>query len=545
MRINLNRFLIVILTSMMLATSVSGQEPAPVETTLVQLTSPAATTPQDKTTQRKTVRRTTPPVAKVTVIPSQAQIAPQVVTIVHRLSGLKMLRLLVRQAGERGTVATIDPLSMKDDAHASVFAGWTMDDGKTITARLPQAAAEIDFLRLPADQDTIKDDLFATEATTARAARPDLTVITGDGQRLAARYVGLDGQTGLSVLQVIGLTAPPPLSAVGENLVEGQLVQLFAPERTTPAGEATPGTTYVQVGEIQAKVSTVARSRSGKLERLLVSSDKLSPVIIGGIACDESGNTIGIVEAVVGNYARIVPAENVRAATRRVLERQASVPRPVLGVRGESVELAGRAAFLAYGWREDQLNQLFANHIGILLTSVMPETPAALAKLRPGDVIVRVNQGDVKSAEEFSSLLSQVGSGEQVQFFVRRPDSSAPLPVDVTLGSSFEPIFKWPFDVPLTTAMGGLESLGIETVGLTPKAASSLGARHGLLVVFVRPATAAARGGIREGDLIESIDGRALRSGAWAFTFLGRQRKHVLSVIRDREKKQVVLESVE
>lgn len=540
MKIYLHRLPVVVLAVMMSGTVVSAQGPAPAVTTSVQSPSPSSTSSPEETQPRKPVRRPTTQVSRVTVIPSEAQIAPQVVTIVHRLSGLKMLRLLIRQAGERGTLAVIDPLSMTADAHASIFAGWALDDGKTIAARLPQAAAEIDFIRVPIIEG---GDAFTAPLTTPRA-RPDLTVITGDGRRLAARYVGLDGQTGLSVLQVSGLTAPPPAPG-GEKLIEGQRVQLFAPERTTPAGEALRGTTYVQVGEIQTAVANVTRSRSGGLERLIVRGAKLSPVFIGGVACDELGNTLGIVEAVVGNTARIVPAENIRAATRRVLERQASVPRPILGVRGEAVEFAGRAVFRAHGWREDQLTQLIENQVGILLTSIMPGTPAAQAKLHPGDVIVRVNQGDVKSAEEFSFLLSQAGSGEQVQFFVRRPDSPAPVPIDVKLGGSFEPIFMWPFDVPVTTASDGLEALGVETVGLSPKAASGLGGRHGLLVVSVRPESAAARGGMREGDLIESIDGRVLRSGAWAFTFLGRQKKHVLSVIRDREKKQVVLETVE
>jgi len=540
MKIYLNRVALVALAVMMFGTVVSAQGPAPA-VTAPQSPPPASTSPAEKTQPRKLVRRPTTQVAKVTVIPSQAQIAPQVVTIVHRLSGLKLLRLLIRQQGERGTLAVIDPLSMTDDAHASIFAGWALDDGKTIAARLPQAAAEIDFIRVPVIEG---GDVFTTPLTTPRA-RPDLTVITGDGRRLAARYVGLDGQTGLSVLQVTGLTAQPPAPPGGEKLIEGQRVHLFAPERTTPAGERLPGTTYVQVGEIQAAVESVTRSRSGRLERLIVRAAKLSPVFTGGIACDETGNTLGIVEGVLGNTARVVPAEDVRAATRRVLERQASVPRPILGVRGESVEFTGRAAFLAHGWREDQLKQLIESQIGIFLTSVMPGTPAAQAKLHPGDVILRVNQRDVNSAEEFSGLLRQAGSGEQVQFFVRRPDLSAPVSIDVKLGSSFEPIFTWPFDVPLTTAPDGLEALGVETAGLSTKAASRLGGRHGLLVVSVRPESAAARGGVLEGDVIESIDGRALRSGAFAFTFLGRQKKHVLSVIRDREKKQIVLEPVE
>ena len=56
--------------------------------------------------------------------------------------------------------------------------------------------------------------------------------------------------------------------------------------------------------------------------------------------------------------------------------------------------------------------ELFEKQIGILLTSVLPGTPAAAAKLRAGDVIVRVNQDEVKSAEEFSTLLCDIGSGD-------------------------------------------------------------------------------------------------------------------------------------
>jgi len=44
--------------------------------------------------------------------------------------------------------------------------------------------------------------------------------------------------------------------------------------------------------------------------------------------------------------------------------------------------------------------------------------------------------------------------------------------------------------------------------------------------------------------VIESIDGRLARAGARAF-MLARQKKHVVSLVRDREKKQVVVETVE
>src|SRR5204862_3256646 len=96
------------------------------------------------------------------------------------------------------------------------------------------------------------------------------------------------------------------------------------------------------------------------------------------------------------------------------------------------------------GWREDQATDLIKDEIRILLMSVTPKTPASLAKLQAGDIIMRVNQKDVKSAEEFSNLLGRAGSGEQVEFTVKRPNALTSLEVPVTLGSSFSSKFDVP-----------------------------------------------------------------------------------------------------
>ena len=309
-----------------------------------------------------------------------------------------MLRFLLRQGGEPGTVYTIDPEAISSDAHASIIAGWALDDGKTIAVRLPQAGAELEFAEFPGlrcrdEGPNGRDQLNAFAAAVPALAEPDLTVITRDGRKLRARYVGLDGETGLSVLQVNVVVMPPATEEVARKLAQGQAVQIFAPERTTPEGEGSSRNIYVKVGEVDTKIAALAHSSAGKLQQLTVRGAKLSPLVIGGVACDEAGNTLGIVEAMEGDDARIVPADTIRAAARRVLERQASVPRPLLGVVGEPVEFAARAAFLAHGWHEDQLTELLQKHLGILLTAVRPGTPAALAKLHPGDVIVPRQSG--------------------------------------------------------------------------------------------------------------------------------------------------------
>jgi C-terminal processing protease CtpA/Prc len=98
----------------------------------------------------------------------------------------------------------------------------------------------------------------------------------------------------------------------------------------------------------------------------------------------------------------------------------------------------------------------------------------------------------------------------------------------------------------VTPTPNGLQQFGVETMALSPKVASQLGAQGGLLVVAVQPESRAAKGGLREGDVIETIDGRGVGRGAWTFGFpFNRRQKHVVSLVREREKKQVILEPVE
>jgi membrane-associated protease RseP (regulator of RpoE activity) len=469
------------------------------------------------------------------VVPNENQLAPQVVTVIHRLSGVKLLRLLQRQSGENFTIDTIDPETLMSDAHASILVGWALEDGKTIAARLPQAFAEIDVTDSP---ETRARALAAAAGAPSMLMRPrlepDLTVITREGQRFRAHLVGVDGETGLSIMQLIGKLPPPPPAVQPLEVKRGQQIEIFTPQPLHQDLQNSARNTYVQVGKVEATIA-LAGPAAPPADKL-VASGKFSPSVIGGIACDNSGNTVGIVDAIESDSLSILPAVTVQAATKRVLARQASVPRPWLGVQGEPLEVAGAAALLAHGWRDDQVKDLLADPVGIFLTTVKPKTPAAFANLQAGDVIVRVNEDQIKSADEFSDLLGKAGSGEQVKLTVRRPASTTPVEVPVTLGASFGPAVQWSFAFAAPPMpLSGFERWGMQTLGL------GNGGENGLVVVAVRPESVAARGGIREGDVIESVDGQVVGRRGYTFA-LTAQKKHTVSIVRDREKKQVVLE---
>src|SRR5262249_49793218 len=258
-----------------------------------QVPDPVASTPQPAVVaqeQEKPVRKPSrrPPPGRVTVIPSRYPVAPQVVTIIHRLSGVKVLRFLLRQSGQNGIVETIDPDTVDGDAHASIIAGWALDDGKTITARLPQAAAEIEIREFEGPLTDPKTAILTGTPFTLMRPRvePDLTVVTREGRKLKARLIGLDAATGLSVMQIAGTLAQmSPQPQITTTLVDGQAVQIFAPEPTKPECEAPALNTYVTVGKIDATISRMNQEGSEYFDKFVVRGAEFSPDAIGGVAC--------------------------------------------------------------------------------------------------------------------------------------------------------------------------------------------------------------------------------------------------------------------
>jgi S1-C subfamily serine protease len=57
----------------------------------------------------------------------------------------------------------------------------------------------------------------------------------------------------------------------------------------------------------------------------------------------------------------------------------------------------------------------------VVVTDVTDLSPADDANLRAGDVIMRVNDHDVTSEQEFKDAISRVRSGSMVRFYIYRP----------------------------------------------------------------------------------------------------------------------------
>jgi serine protease Do len=490
--------------------------------------------------------------------------APQVVTILHSLNGLKVFRLLIRYQGQVEAIANLDEaFKIAGEVHTNVIAGLALDDGHTIAAWLPEAEAEmpppaIYFApRVPAPPQPPSTGAAAKgllpPGVAPMAARgvpaisipgnllepADLRVITRDGKRIMGRYVGLDGLTGLSLITLTDGSLPQTVDSKEETITVGQRLRVIGPQPAPRTEMSARTPMYVRIGETEAMVISVSRSPSGGVARVKIKSMKLSPANIGGIAINDAGETLGIVAAVEGSEATIVPVALVRMAAKRVMARQASVPRPWLGIRGEPIGAVSLARILRVGWQLERARELTEKRQGILLTSVAPGSPAALAKLKPGDVILTVNNGYVRNADDFSWLLDEAGPEIPVLFTVARPGTDYSEALEIKLSESPDPLFGLPtFEKYIEKAFkpGSLMAEGIETIALKPRVALRFGSTGGLLVVSVQPSTDAFKAGLRAGDVIESIDGQTVFSSAAAITPKPPGVSSTCVVVRNKEK---------
>src|SRR5919205_1434328 len=105
-------FAVVVIPS--LATAASAQTPPAVPSRPPTVTMPKTPAPVAKpeTEQTDKAEKRRPGVAttrqaRVKMAPDQERVAPQIVTVVHRLNGLTLLRRVLRESGEPGTVATV------------------------------------------------------------------------------------------------------------------------------------------------------------------------------------------------------------------------------------------------------------------------------------------------------------------------------------------------------------------------------------------------------------------------------------------------------
>ena len=200
---------------------------------------------------------------------------------------------------------------------------------------------------------------------------------------------------------------------------------------------------------------------------------------------------------------------------------------------------------------------------GVELTSVDPESAAAKAGLKEGDVVLEYNGQHVEGWEQLRRLVSETPPHREVKIGIWR--SGAAQTLTATVGSHKDPRangqtivipgggngFPFKLDVPFAPLPPSIEipqfrtfaqnrSIGIfgESLGQEEQLAEFFGVKSGILIRSVVQGSAAEKAGIKAGDVLTRIDDTAVASPAEitaALRAAGSKRTFTVTVVRNKK----------
>jgi S1-C subfamily serine protease len=215
------------------------------------------------------------------------------------------------------------------------------------------------------------DGLVMTNSHVVHGATK-IEVVLADGRRPDVMLIGEDPDSDLAVLRIYAPNLTPLKFADSARLKVGQLAIAIG----SPYGfEAT-----VTAGVVSA-LGRSLRSQTGRLmDDILQTDAALNPGNSGGPLVNSHGEVIGV------NTAMILPAQGICFAiasnTAQLitgwLVKEGRVRRSYVGIAGQTTPIHARVR------RHYRLNQ----DRGVLVLGVEPGSPARLAGLREGDIII-------------------------------------------------------------------------------------------------------------------------------------------------------------
>jgi serine protease Do len=195
---------------------------------------------------------------------------------------------------------------------------------------------------------------------------------------------------------------------------------------------------------------------------------------------------------------------------------------------------------------------------GVYVQNVREESPASRSGIRSGDIIVSVDGERVRGVNHFARLVSESPAGRAVRTEIVRETVRQVIEVTPVASEQFAllPEIREELERRLRTLPRDLElelpalrtsrtRLGMTMMSLTDQLATYFGVKEGVLVSSVEAGSPASEAGIRAGDVITAVDGRAVRSQIDVVTAArNAARGSILDVRLVRDRKEVALKIV-
>jgi serine protease DegQ len=251
-------------------------------------------------------------------------------------------------------------------------------------------------------------------------AADEIEVALPDGKKLLAKVVGNDPETDLAVLRVNAERLPAIAFGQSDQLRVGDAVLAIG----NPFG----------VGQTVTSGIVSALGRSGlhinTFENFIQTDAAINPGNSGGALVDSAGNLIGVNTAIFSRSGGsmgigfAIPVSLARQVMQQIIQTGA-VTRGWIGV-----EVDDLSPEMADSYK-------LADAKGVLIAGVVRGGPADRAGVRPGDVLVEVNDKAVPNPSAMLNVVAAVQPGSMATLKLLR--NGNPVALKLTVGKRPKP----------------------------------------------------------------------------------------------------------
>lgn len=261
-------------------------------------------------------------------------------------------------------------------------------------------------------------DALATNQQNQVIIHPDRKVMVtlATGESMSAQLVGIAPDNDLAVIK---LAKPPDGGsrkiAVGtsDDLEVGQTVYAIG----SPFGQKSTLT----MGIISALNRSIQSPTQHIISGVIQTDAAINPGNSGGPLLDKDGRLIGVNTAITSPHGGSVgigyaiPVNTVNSVITELI-RSGRIAQPYIGAE--------------YVLEEGHVRRLGIQK-GVVIRSVRSRSPAAVAGLLPGDIILKIDDTEIVGLKELEKVLNRVKVGDKLQVLVRRKNQTRDVEVQV------------------------------------------------------------------------------------------------------------------
>lgn len=358
------------------------------------------------------------------------------------------------------------------------------------------------------------DGYIVTNSHVVEGADEIIVTLLGEAKEYKAKLIGLDTKTDIAVIKIEALSLKAAKFGDSDNLQEGDIVFAIG----NPFG--------VGGSVTQGIVSALNKSSIGlnQYENFIQTDASINPGNSGGALVDSRGALIGINSAILSSSGGnngigfAIPSKMVKNIAISLIE-DGKIDRGYIGVSISDLT--------------SDLKEIYKTPYGAFILNVEENSPAALAGMKIGDLVIEIDGEKIKDANDLKNSVGNKTPGKTIKVKLERDAKIIDTKIILAnMDKSLNP----------QTKVAYIKGLSLEELTETTRQKYQIPTNvKGILITEVKEGSRAYEFGFMPHDIIIQIDQESITNFNDLEKSLKGKNKKIVFVNRNGYHKPIVI----